>query len=499
MESTTSICSMRQRRICEYLGVDCTHSLSFLVLSSAIRQRIYCEAGLVTDAYINLNGRPHAATSDNLQLSYNLLLVCRVIYTEVSSIIYSSNRFFIRYRDSGNFEPLRNLRAPSLLLLAHLEVYLNVSSCEVDQPCCKAYPEHSRCCRKHDKPLTTSSRRHRAILLEWQNVAGYIIAHITSSRLRLHLICDVENDKVAKRIIEPLLNLPRLADYSIRLGQQPDPLLQDLVQQTAIRALGGRSDQSSCPFRFLDLPQELRYKILEYTDLVTPLSEVEWNPQKGFYLRYSVWRCNGARDCPPEVHYACQFRNCWENSNVRCFCRRYHSAYTSSCNCWSPPTSFFLVCHALRKDSQAVFFKKNRFVITPAHGCNRVANNTPSRLEISLFLTEIMPPDAIGFLRFLEVVFSPFDTDYLRFHEPAYQDWLQTIDYISDKLHLPTLTIQVYMADHYPNGQGVTPFRNNMTREQGMTVIAMYARTLGPLRKLDRMSRFFVHLAWPFT
>lgn len=118
-------------------------------------------------------------------------------------------------------------------------------------------------------------RRHRAIVVKWQNVAGYITAYIAYSRLWFYLLCDVENPQAMIRAVEPLINITRLADCSIRLGQQPDPVLQDLAHQTPIRAVGRRLDQLRCPFRFPDLPQELRYKILEYTDLVTPLSEVE--------------------------------------------------------------------------------------------------------------------------------------------------------------------------------------------------------------------------------
>jgi hypothetical protein len=102
----------------------------------------------------------------------------------------------------------------------------------------------------------------------------------------------------------------------------------------------------------------------------------------------------------------------------------------------------------LREDAQAIFFMKNRFVITPSKGCNHVADGTPARLEVSIFLTKIVSPNALGFLTFLEVVFPPFDNDYLRLHEPAYQDWLQTIDYVRDKLYLPTFTLRFYMADH---------------------------------------------------
>jgi hypothetical protein len=68
---------------------------------------------------------------------------------------------------------------------------------------------------------------------------------------------------------------------------------------------------------------------------------------------------------------------------------------------------------------------------------------TPSRLEASIFLTSTVPPNALRFLRFLEVVFPPFDENYLHLDELAYQDWLRTIDYVSDKLCLPTLTLRV--------------------------------------------------------
>lgn len=96
-------------------------------------------------------------------------------------------------------------------------------------------------------------------------------------------------------------------------------------------------------------------------------------------------------------------------------------------------------------------------------------------------------------------MFSPFDDDYLRSSEPAYLDWLQTLDYVKDKFYLPKLNLRGYMADHQPSEQGVTPFRSNTTKEQGMTILKIYGRTRKPLLKLRGMDRFFVHLAWPFA
>ena len=135
---------------------------------------------------------------------------------------------------------------------------------------------------------------------------------------------------------------------------------------------------------------------------MTPLCEIEWSPLEGFRLRYSTWRCGGVGKCEPSIHYACQFRNCWEGSHDGCFCRHCHAAFKPECHCWSPPTSLFLVCRTLLQDARAVFFLRNRFVIihTPDF-----VEPAPPRLEASIFLTGIVPRSAIHFLRDLEFIF----------------------------------------------------------------------------------------------
>lgn len=113
----------------------------------------------------------------------------------------------------------------------------------------------------------------------------------------------------------------------------------------------------------------------------------------------------------------------------------------------------------------------------------------------------VVPTQALHFLRHLEVVFPPFHDDYLRPSEPAYRDWLQTIEYVRELLYLPTLTLRVYMADDIFCGEPVADFRRTITKEQGITILKMYARTLAPLSKLREkgLSQFFAHLAWPFA
>ena len=401
-------------------------------------------------------------------------------------ILYSTNRFFIRYKGSRSLRLLRNLTQDALSSLVHLRVHLNATSCEMGEPCCTIYPGRSRS-RQQDKPLVSSSRLAQAIIREWRNTVSHIIAHVKSSTLQLHLVCDVEDLETATRVVEPLLSTRTLASCAIRLGRQPDRRIQDLAYKTTIQAVGYPSDPSESPFRFLDLPQELRRQILEYTDLITPLCEVEWNPGDGFCIRYSTWGCRGSWDCPPHLHHSCQFRNCWQYSQSGCFCRSLYAAFSFQCHCWSPPTALFLVCKSLLKDAQAIFFMRNRFVITPSAEC------TPTRLEVSTFLTDVVPCFALCHLRFLEVVLPPFDEDHLRLHEPAYQEWLRMIEYVRGQLCLSSLTLRVFIA------YGGFPCRAGPSKERAMTILETYARILGPMLRLSGLYRFFVHLALPFA
>lgn len=343
------------------------------------------KAGLIIESDINLNGQPDAHTwpsAVDCASSYSLLLSCCAIYTEASSAVYSTNRFFIRYRDSRSLQPLRNLTPQSLALLTHLTVHLNVTSCEKGDPCWKALPGRQHRSDRYDKPLRLSPSSSHPILSEWRSTIECIRAHLKPSRLKLHFVCDVVDIETARQVALPLLSIPMLASCDIRLSRTPDPLIRQLARTTAMRAMGYPSYQSESPFRILDLPGELRRQIFEFTDLVTPLCETEWSPLEGFRLRYSNWRCGGVGDCEPPLHYACQFRNCWEGSNDGCFCRHFHAAFTPRCHCWSPPTSLFLVCRAVLEDARAVFFMRNRFVIYHSHD---LVKHPPLRLEASIF------------------------------------------------------------------------------------------------------------------
>jgi hypothetical protein len=258
----------------------------------------------------------------------------------------------------------------------------------------------------------------------------------------------------------------------------------------------------------MNLPIELRLQILKYTDLVTPLREVEWCPERGFGLHYAMSPCPGNKVvvcCIPSLHSCYRFRRCTRYhpgvDYISCFCSRQHAASSTTCQCWEPPTSIFLACHALRDHAKEVFFGQNRFIITPSKACDKPAAHTPETLEAFTFFTKVVPRDALRFLQLVEIVFPPYEEDYLRPDEPAYSEWLQTVALMKNELDLPRLTLRIYMADigAFDSDQGLPNFRRRITKDGDVVIFQMYYRTFLPLAELKGLDKFFFHVAWPFA
>jgi len=149
-----------------------------------------------------------------------------------------------------------------------------------------------------------------------------------------------------------------------------------------------------------------------------------------------------------------------------------------------------------------VFYSKNRFVIVPpAEKCYEPVRSTPERLDISIFLRDAVPPQGLSFLKFLDIVFPPFYDDYLRDDDPAYQDWLQTINHLGDLANIPVLTLRVHMADIALHPEDAPEYRTNMTREDAQTIVNSYERAIKPLSKLRErgLNRFFADLTLPWV
>lgn len=364
-----------------------------LALPFHIRHRIYELSGICgpnepgSGCIYDLSGIRHRPEQTRPQF-HGLLLSCRVIYHEASRLLYATNRFTVRFGARKSLASLRRLRAASLKVLPHLQIILAETSCHYlgagdwifGSDCCSdmnnvhCLNDVSGICKRDHRHDASLEGPDAALLKEWQETITCLANTITAGILNLAVVCDVcptnAGVQVATFVTSSLLRLPKLRHLSIRLCQQPEPRLNqlayDIVLQTRhITPLPNKKSGSAAPSssRLLNLPVELRLRILSYTDLITPWTEVAWSLRHGGFLASHTYCDNLAfagASCPPRLHHGCQFSRCYityPTSSDGCFCRLQHSAFSSAtvCKCWAPPRALFLVCKTLRADSQAVF------------------------------------------------------------------------------------------------------------------------------------------------
>ena len=150
-------------------------------------------------------------------------------------------------------------------------------------------------------------------------------------------------------------------------------------------------------------------------------------------------------------------------------------------------------------------YSENRFIVVDGPSSYPVAAWPPGdyphkSFAASQFLRDVVPRRCLGHLRFLEVVFAPFNhLNKPRDGHPALEDWLETLDWAKHSLNLPVLTQRLVVA----TSAGSEPQGSReMRRAQGKEVLAVYNSIVYPLSGLGPtsdggMARFYADLAWP--
>ncbi len=405
----------------------------------------------------------------------------------------------------------------------------------------------------HDGPREGSSFTARLQLLEeWRQTAEYLSSKVAPRTLELSLVCDLNQQEtdLARKIVAPISLFPELKDCHIRLCRSPNTELAQVAQhaaQQACRRLEPHPPPSLTAVpRLLNLPRELRLHILGYADLVTPWREVMWTRAEPRGYRYTSRR--RSRDpvlCrPADQHY--QFSGCYRqicvmygqvlyDASIGCFCRLQHAAFSSTCRCWAPPTPLFLICRALAEDARLVFFSLNHFVVSDTlasdnpylasdfpmggfdenrRGLGSLSLRRPpppepprpnaypaQRLAASLFLRDVVPVDCLGHLRFLELVFPPYNEQcWPGDGHPAVQDWADTLHWAKDQINVPSLTLRLTMAGSANIPPESPDERDRLTQAQGDEILAAYKRILRPLGYLGEggVGGFYAQFVWPW-
>lgn len=151
----------------------------------------------------------------------------------------------------------------------------------------------------------------------------------------------------------------------------------------------------------------------------------------------------------------------------------------------------------MRVLAQEVFFGENRFVMVPEGGARNVVDCLPDQIHAEKFLREVVPRDAMKYVRTLELVFPPFRTSSVS----PLKEWEDTLKTVRENLNLPKLTIRVCFADKRPYdepGSQDEKFRLIMTKKKAKQIYSSYMRVVTPLGQLQGLERLFVKLAWPW-
>lgn len=126
---------------------------------------------------------------------------------------------------------------------------------------------------------------------------------------------------------------------------------------------------------------------------------------------------------------------------------------------------------------------------------------TPISLEIFQYLRTFIPAHALRHLRCLEAVFPPFMGSFLLESEPAYQDWLSVLDFVTDRLNCRQLILRVYLTaftyGHKSYGAREPPIPTDRRANQ---IFESYRRVFFPLSVLQAhgLRHLFLDLASPF-
>ncbi|KAF2795482.1 hypothetical protein K505DRAFT_12483 [Melanomma pulvis-pyrius CBS 109.77] len=432
---------------------------------------------------------------------FALLLTCKTIFLELWERIYGENRFLLDRGSPREFQRFMKFGSYSIRALTHLTIRLDGEPPE-------RIDTSLHWTRTSDLlPMKHYSRYGKQAYKEWNAlIARLRECPIVPGRLSMYLVASVPDVREARLVLQPLESLPSLKSCGIWLNCKSIPELKALIQQTVERLITRKEGEEEeeeeeeeegkgVPFRYLDLPQEIRLRILGFSDLCAS-PHVEWKPPTSLLdkidpVRRPCCDCHdylghidegihfegckqeyivvprGARNglemefdhindhccvCPLDYQSDCKLRN---DPYMCIFDCSDHSSYTApKRRAWRQYChSLFLVNHQVRQDAIPIFFQKRHFVITPIYilplrhlkrwsiAFHEWESNPLPRTELSLFLSS-MPKEALRHIRRLEWLL-PAPESYLRLPRAAYFDYLDTIELMVQAMTLTNLTLVI--------------------------------------------------------
>ncbi|KAF4627552.1 hypothetical protein G7Y89_g10603 [Cudoniella acicularis] len=517
----------------------------FLLLPPHIRLQIYHEAGLISEMTFHMNfwsarkkvnpyrhqAFDHSNESDVPSLPLSLFAVCRLVHEELTENFYGSNRFEITRRAPRGLRALERFSESTLAKIRVLIIRVNLASCV--NLCCgyrerKCGNGYGRCSRpsSHDTPLNHASLPDQQIISQWQRICTQLASSILPGKLELYVICDCEDRQTADLIVKPLLTLPILQNFALRLAREHDKDLASLAKETAFRLIGRLPPPPTPPpFKFLHLPQEIQRNILEYTSLVSS-GDINCSQNRMLYSGL----CSSAGVAAARNNIILHRYFLRHEDVLKCFCTKVHSAFNFLCDQYKCTLEFpfpiFLVSRAFRDMAMEIFYSKNRFSVSmisrvPTNSTNEPEHEQIENGDISDSVSIIrglsyFPKSAsIAFLTRLHLQFEPSPLETLQQasltgrgtkpNKNNNNNWLHTLTTLSATANLPILTLELRFTEkHYVS---VWDFRVEPDASREAKIYDTYEQFIRPVSDLlgaqrkdggggGGLKNFFLHLNW---
>ncbi|KAI1750026.1 hypothetical protein F4782DRAFT_511049 [Xylaria castorea] len=420
--------------------------------------------------------------------AWALLLSCKLINSEVHSFLYVNNSIVVcdEHVEYG-LNLLRYMSPEHCRNLRDLYVQLQFKETPKSKKNDMSQP-------RTFLPISTEKIRR------WHDAAQHILSHASPGALSLHLVCGTHEEVLIHDTLRPLLaTAGTLKACDLRFSSRSCYRLSSLARESVLRIEGRSVELEFCkkPFRFFDLPPEIRIAILKYTDLVTPGCQISWKMMLGFRIHYRKAdhrRLSLLNDIPwaQKLLHSNQFRLCatkTENHKFTDFCICVGSAYSARCKCWSPPSSLMLVSREFYAHAIHTLYSCNRIILP----------SNPRCLNFTRFTMRHVQTQCFQHLRTIEIVLPKIwkTIDSMTDHS-FYLDWVAAIERLKAHANLPALTLIVCAPlvnpdDVFPPLEEAKEHVSEMLKEPQLE---RYYKFLIPLGTLSGLKRLFIHFEW---
>lgn len=359
-------------------------------------------------------------------LALQLLLVSRAIHDETQLVLFSRNKFTLRYHAGSSLAPLWSLAESALSAMTSLLIRLNCWPCVLGHDTID--PSRSKCwvCSapldQADPALDRNQEPGKRLLQEWNSLCHYLGSRISPERLRLTLICDVTDLESGNEVVAPLAALPPLRECTLRIGRQPNNDLRTLARMTSLKMTRTFVPKASFPFEHL--PEELRLRVLDFTHLG---AEGDYNQ------RSELLRIEKGKWVNRDVLYFHRPLCCSSCTDTLsdCCCPSAHASYSASCKCRLLPIGLLTANRRVHDDAIRTLYSRNCF------------DFAQSPVETMNFLMNLSPQS----LRSMRRIQFRFRERHVRHWKlDGYDEqWKSLITFIKGNLNLSTLLVTVHL------------------------------------------------------